>query len=245
MAAILMIVTSAGTMPNGERTGLWLEEFAVPYNTLRDAGHRITVASPKGGRTPIDPRSDEAAKHPEWRDAAQQLQQTQSLDGLKADDFAAVFIPGGHGTMFDFPDNPALGALLSDFHAQDKPIASVCHGPAAFVGAKRADGRPLVDGYTLTAFSDTEEKLVGLDDVVPFLLSKRLEELGANVENSVPMLSHVKQDRLLITGQNPKSSARAAELLVHTLDQAMQAQGVAPRAAARTFGQPDLRGPSR
>jgi len=241
MAAILMIVTSAGTMPNGERTGLWLEEFAVPYNTLRDAGHTITVASPKGGSTPIDPRSDEASKHPEWRDAAQRLQQTQSLDGLKADDFAAVFIPGGHGTMFDFPDNPALGALLSDFHAQDKPIASVCHGPAAFVGVRRADdGKPLVDGYTLTAFSDTEEKLVGLDDVVPFLLSKRLRELGADVENSVPMLSHVKQDRLLITGQNPKSSARAAELLVNTLE-----QGMTPRAPKRVFGQPNLHGPSR
>jgi putative intracellular protease/amidase len=240
MAAILMIVTSAGVMPNGDRTGLWLEEFAVPYNTLREAGHAITVASPKGGSTPIDPRSDEAAKHPEWRDAAQRLQHTQALHGLKADDFDAVFIPGGHGTMFDFPDNATLGALLSDFHAQNKLIASVCHGPAAFVGAKRADGRPLVEGYTLTAFSDTEEKLVGLDDVVPFLLSKRLRELGADVVNSVPMLSHVKQDRLLITGQNPKSSARAAELLVNALE-----QGVAPRAPARAFGQPDLHGPTR
>lgn len=217
MAAILMIVTSAGTMPNGHPTGLWLEEFAVPYTTLRDAGHVITVASPKGGKTPIDPRSDEAARHPQWSEAGQRLQDTLPLDGLHAADYAAVFIPGGHGTMFDFPDNPQLGALLADFHAQGKPIASVCHGPAAFVGVTRADGKPLVAGYTLTAFSDTEEKLVGLDDVVPFLLSKRLRELGGNVENSVPMLSHVKQDRQLITGQNPKSSAKAAELLVKAL----------------------------
>jgi putative intracellular protease/amidase len=222
MAAILMIVTSAATMPNGHPTGLWLEEFAVPYNTLRDAGHSITVASPKGGRTPIDPRSDEASKHPQWSEAAQRLQDTVTLDGLHAGDYAAVFIPGGHGTMFDFPDNPRLGALLADFHAQGKPIASVCHGPAAFVGVTRADGKPLVAGYTLTAFSDTEEKLVGLDDVVPFLLSKRLRELGANVENSVPLLSHVRQDRQLITGQNPKSSAKAAELLVN----ALHAQGI-------------------
>jgi putative intracellular protease/amidase len=217
MAAILMIVTSAGTMPNGHPTGLWLEEFAVPYIALRDAGHAITVASPKGGSTPIDPRSDEAARHPEWSEAAKRLQQALPLAGLRAADYAAVFIPGGHGTMFDFPDNPQLGALLVDFHAQGKPIASVCHGPAAFVGVTRADGKPLVAGYTLTAFSDTEEKLVGLDDVVPFLLSKRLRELGGNVENSVPMLSHVKQDRQLITGQNPKSSAKAAELLVKAL----------------------------
>src|SRR6476619_6904676 len=176
MAHILMIVTSAGRMPSGKPTGLWLEEFAVPYDVLREAGHAVLVASPKGGDTPIDAHSaGEADKHPEWEEAAKRLQQTHPLEGLHADDFAAVFIPGGHGTMFDFPDNPVLGALLSDFHAQDKPLASVCHGPAVFVGARRADdGKPLVDGYTLTAFSDTEEKLVGLDDVVPFLLSRRL-----------------------------------------------------------------------
>jgi putative intracellular protease/amidase len=220
MAAILIIVTSAGTMPNGERTGLWLEEFAVPYDTLRDAGHEITVASPKGGATPIDPRSDkDAGKHPEWNEASQRLQQTQPLAGLRAEDYAAVFIPGGHGTMFDFPDNPELGALLADFFAQGKPVASVCHGPAALVGVTREDGKPVVEGYTLTAFSDTEEKLVGLDDAVPFLLSKRLRELGAHVENGVPMLSHVRQDRQLITGQNPNSSGKAAELLVKALEQ--------------------------
>ncbi len=197
--------------------GSWLEEFAAPYNALRDAGHAIIVASPKGGSTPIDSRSDEGDKKPEWNEAAQRLQQTLPLDKLKASDYAGIFIPGGHGPMFDFLDNPQLGALLADFHAQGKPIASVCHGPAAFVGVTRADGKPLVAGYTLTAFSDTEEKLVGLDDVVPFLLSRRLRELGGNVENSVPMLSHVKQDRQLITGQNPKSNARAAELLVKAL----------------------------
>jgi putative intracellular protease/amidase len=220
MASILMIVTSAGTMPNGKPTGLWLEEFAIPYNTLRDAGHALTVASPMGGDTPIDPRSSgDAQKHPEWQDAALHLQQAHPLEGLHAEDYAAVFIPGGHGTMFDFPDNPQLGALLADFHAQGKPIASVCHGPAAFVGVTRTDGKPLVEGYTLTAFSNTEEKLSGLDDVVPFLLSTRLHELGAHVENGVPMLSHVRQDRQLITGQNPKSSQHAAELLLKALEQ--------------------------
>ena len=133
--------------------------------------------------------------------------------------------------MFDFPDNPQLGVLLSDFHAQDKPIASVCHGPAAFIGVTRTDGKPLVEGYTLTAFSNTEEKLSGLDDVVPFLLCTRLHELGAHVENSVPMLSHVRQDRQLITGQNPKSSQDAAELLVKSLEQgALMTRPIAPMA---------------
>ncbi len=232
MANILMIVTSAGTMPNGKPTGLWLEEFAVPYITLRDAGHALTVASPKGGDTPIDPRSSgDAGQHPEWQEAARLLQQAHPLEGLHADDYAAVFIPGGHGTMFDFPDNPQLGVLLSDFHAQDKPIASVCHGPAAFIGVTRTDGKPLVEGYTLTAFSNTEEKLSGLDDVVPFLLCTRLHELGAHVENSVPMLSHVRQDRQLITGQNPKSSQDAAELLVKSLEQgALMTRPIAPMA---------------
>ncbi|MDB6163140.1 MAG: glutamine amidotransferase [Xanthomonadaceae bacterium] len=238
MANILMIVTSAGTMPNGHATGLWLEEFAVPYATLRDAGHAITVASPKGGDTPIDPRSSGAAEqHPEWQEAAQRLQQTQPLDGLHADDFAAVFIPGGHGTMFDFPDNPRLGTLLAEFHAQGKPIASVCHGPAAFVGVTREDGKPLVEGYTLTAFSNIEENLSGLAEVVPFLLSTRLVELGANVENSVPMLSHVRQDRQLITGQNPKSSERVAGLLVELLEQGVSARR--PTGPSPTLGMQD------
>jgi putative intracellular protease/amidase len=235
MANVLMIVTSAGTMPNGHATGLWLEEFAVPFSTLVEAGHSITVASPKGGDTPIDPRSSGVAEnHPEWQEAAQRLQQAVPLESLRAGDFAAVFIPGGHGTMFDFPDNPTLAALLADFHSQGKPIASVCHGPAAFVGVTREDGKPLVEGYTLTAFSDMEEKLVGLDDVVPFLLSTRLEELGAHVDNSVPMLSHVKQDRQLITGQNPKSSEKAAELLVDLLEQGVIANR--PRAPSASLG---------
>ena len=241
MAHILMIVTSAGRMPSGKPTGLWLEEFAVPYDVLREAGHEVLVASPKGGDTPIDAHSaGEAEKHPEWEQAAKQLQQTHPLEGLRADDFDAVFIPGGHGTMFDFPDNPVLGAVLADFHAQGKPIASVCHGPAAFVGVTRDDGKPLVEGYTLTAFSDAEEKLTGLSDDVPFLLSTRLRELGAEVENGLPMLSHVRQDRQLITGQNPKSSKDAAELLVKALEQGTGARR--PSAPTASLG---VRSPPR
>lgn len=218
MARILMIVTSADRMPGGEPTGLWLEEFAVPFDVLRDAGHALVTASPRGGAAPIDPRSaDDRDKHPEWATAAAALQDTATLEGLRADDFDAVFIPGGHGTMFDFPDHPQLGPLLADFHAQGKPIASVCHGPAAFVGPVRRDGRPLVEGYTITAFSDLEEKLVKLDEAVPFLLSSRLASLGATVDNGVPMLANVREDRELITGQNPKSSREVAERLARRL----------------------------
>lgn len=119
--------------------------------------------------------------------------------------------------MFDFPGNPVLPGLVAAFHDAGKPIASVCHGPAAFVDVVRQDGRPLVDGYTLTAFSDVEEKLSGLSDQVPFYLSERLRELGGKVENGLPMLSHVREDRGLITGQNPKSSEKAAQLLAERL----------------------------
>lgn len=217
MAHVLMIVTSADRMPNGEPTGLWLEEFAIPYVQLREAGHAVTVASPQGGATPIDPRSGQDEAPPEWTEAAARLQDSQRLEGLQAQDYDAVFIPGGHGTMFDFPGNLDIARLLSKFHDAGKPIASVCHGPAAFVGVMRADGRPLVEGYTLTAFSDLEEKLVRLDDQVPFLLSERLRELGGNVENGLPMLSHVREDRNLITGQNPASSKQAAARLVARL----------------------------
>ncbi|MGV8941068.1 MAG: type 1 glutamine amidotransferase domain-containing protein [Lysobacter sp.] len=220
MATVLMIVTNVSAMPGGDATGLWLEEFVVPYLLLTEAGHEVVLASPKGGATPVDPRSDEAEQHHDWAEAVERLGDTVPLAGVRAEDFAAVFIPGGHGPMFDLADNADVARLLSAFHRQGKPIASVCHGPAAFVGVLREDGKPLVEGYTLTAFSDLEEKLGGLDDQVPFLLSHRLHELGANVENSVPWLSHVKHDRQLITGQNPASSRHAAELLLKALGQA-------------------------
>lgn len=218
MPRVLMIVTSTGTRPDGGPTGLWLEEFAVPALVLGEAGAELVVASPRGGAAPVDPRSErDPDKHPGWAEAARALADTVALDSVRADEFDAVFIAGGHGTMFDFPGHPALARLLADVHAQGKPIAAVCHGPAAFVGVVRADGRPLVDGYTITAFSDLEEKLVKLDDAVPFLLSARLRELGATVQNGVPVLANVREDRQLITGQNPKSSREAAERLARRL----------------------------
>jgi putative intracellular protease/amidase len=218
MASVLMLVTSAGRMPGGEPTGLWLEEFAVPWQVLRDSGHEVTAASPSGGAAPIDPRSGEDARqHPQWSAALRVLQDTVRLRDQRADDHAALFVCGGHGTMFDFPDNPDLARLLADFHAQGKPIAAVCHGPAAFVGATRDDGRPLVEGHTLTAFSDAEEQAVGLAGAVPFLLSQRLAALGARVENGPAFEPNVRRDDWLVTGQNPVSSARTAETLVEAL----------------------------
>lgn len=218
MPRVLMIVTSTAALPDGQPTGLWLEEFTVPALVLRQAGVDLVVASPRGGAAPVDPRSErDPDKHPGWAEAARALADTVALDGVRAADFDAVFIAGGHGTMFDFPGHAGLARLLADLHARGKPIAAVCHGPAAFVGVTRVDGRPLVEGYTVTAFSDLEEKLVKLDEAVPFLLSSRLRELGATVQNGVPVLANVREDRQLITGQNPKSSREAAERLVRRL----------------------------
>jgi putative intracellular protease/amidase len=178
---ILMILTSAAKMPNGEPTGLWLEEFAVPYEIFKEAGALITVASPRGAAAPIDPRSnpsdDEAAR---WHVASDKLKNTAPLAEVEAKDFDAVFLPGGHGTMFDFPGNADLMRLLRDFDAARKPIAAVCHAPAALVTAVDMTGALLVRGKTVTGFTDSEERAVKLEDQVPFLLETRLRELGAD-----------------------------------------------------------------
>jgi putative intracellular protease/amidase len=216
---VLMVVTSADRLLDGEATGLWLEEFAVPYELFRAAGHRISVFSPAGGAAPIDPRSADAlAEHPEWADAARALQHTQPLHPqLRAEDYDAIFLPGGHGTMIDLPGNALLGPLLAEFDEQGKVWAAVCHGPAGFVGAKRADGTPLVEGRTLTAFTDSEEYAVGLDKAVPFLLESTLRELGALVVDAPDFSDHALRDRNLVTGQNPASSEHTARLVLEAL----------------------------
>lgn len=212
---ILMVVTSAARMDDGHPTGLWLEEFAVPYDAFRKTGYQVVVASPKGGAAPIDPRS--ADDRPEWREAREALKQTWPLATLGAGDFAAVFLPGGHGTMFDFPQNAALAALLTDFAARGKPIAAVCHGPAGLVGAKAPDGRALVAGRRVTGFTNSEERAVKLEGAMPFLLETRLKQLGGEFEGGPDFQPHVVTDGRLVTGQNPASSAGAAQAILRLL----------------------------
>ncbi len=215
---ILMVVTSAGAMTNGEPTGLWLEEFALPYQLFSEQGYAITVASPKGGKAPVDERSlQDENQVSTWTNATTALEKTKTLDAVNAADFDALFIPGGHGTMFDFPGNAELQRLLHNFHAQDKIIASVCHGPAAFVGTKTADGTPLVKGKTITAFTDAEEKAVGLDSAVPFLLEKSLRAEGANFVPAELWQPNTQVDGKLVTGQNPASSQGCAEAVIKLL----------------------------
>lgn len=215
---ILMVVTSADQMSNGEATGVWLEEFAVPYLLFRSEGYKITVASPKGGKTPVDERSlENGVEVYTWAETIMQLNDTQLLSKMKASKFDAVFIPGGHGSIVDFPKDETLRQLLQDFESNDKVIASVCHGPAAFVGVKKVDGAALVSGKTITAFTDAEEVAVQLDKVVPFLLESELRAEGANFIAGDMWAPHVQIDGKLVTGQNPASSRKTAEAVISLL----------------------------
>jgi putative intracellular protease/amidase len=215
---VLIVVTSAGKTPGGKPTGLWLEEFAVPYLKFKEAGFEVTVASTKGGETPIDPRSltdDNKVKH--WREPASVLKKTVALSTVQAEQFDAVFLPGGHGTMFDLPNDQNLKRLLNQFARADKVIAAVCHGPAGLVGATKADGTPLVANKTITSFTNEEEAAAELGKEVPFLLESRLREEGARFVVGKKFASHAEIDGKLVTGQNPASSAAVANAIIAIL----------------------------
>lgn len=216
---VLMVVTSQGRFPGTtEKTGLWLEEFAVPYRIFREAGFAVVVASPQGGTVPVDPRSTTPDALPDNAgDALAVLKNTEKLDRVNPARYAAVFFPGGHGTMFDFPENAPVQDVVEYFLINDRPAAFVCHGPAALVGGEDRRGQPLVKGRQVAAFTDAEEQAVGLADQVPFLLQSRLQELGATVIPADNFIAHVVVDGNLVTGQNPASSAGTAEALLELL----------------------------
>lgn len=222
---ILIVLTSHDQLGDtGKKTGFWLEEFVAPYYVFKDAGAEITLASPKGNMPPIDPKSDlpENQTHLTRRfrtDGAAQaeLAHTKELTYISAADYDAVFYPGGHGPMWEMPDNRISISLLEDFIEADKPIAAVCHAPAALVNVRGKDGEYLVKGMRVTGFSNAEEEAVGLTSVVPFLLEDRLRERGAIYSKADNWIPYVKVDDKLITGQNPASSKPAAEELLRML----------------------------
>lgn len=217
--SILIVVTSFGEIAPGELTGLWLEEFAVPYNEFKSQGFEVSVASVQGGKAPVDPRSNPAPEKAEaWAEAIKSLQKTVPVASIEPADFAAVFIPGGHGTMFDFPDNADLNRVLKGFAEQGKVIAAMCHGPASLVGVTLEDGTLLVAGRTVTGFTNEEESAAGLKDKMPFLLESRLRELGANFVVKPNWSDHVQVDGNLITGQNPQSSKSTALAVIDALN---------------------------
>lgn len=218
---ILMILTSQATMgASGQPTGVWFEELSTPYYVFVDAGAEVDIASVTGGRIPIDPHSQSAVgqnpasverflKDPE---AMHKLNASTRLDAIAADGYSAVFLPGGHGTMWDLPNNPTVGDLLSKAWASGKVLAAVCHGPAGLVNVKDADGKPLVSGKRVSAFTNAEEEAVGLTKVVPFLLETRIRDLGAHYERGPNFQPFAVRDGKLITGQNPASSEEVARL---------------------------------
>ena len=222
---ILFVLTSHDQLGDTDKkTGFWLEEFVAPYYVLRDAGALITLASPKGGQPPLDPKSNlsenltELTKRFRADDAAQaQLAHTKKLAEVFADDFDAIFYPGGHGPMWDMPDNATSIALIEAFVKAGKPVGAVCHAPAAFVNVRGQDGEYLVKGKRVTGFTNAEEQAVGLSAVVPFLLEDRLKERGGVYSSGVNWAPYVQVDGKLVTGQNPASSGPAAQALLALL----------------------------
>lgn len=214
--SILMVVTSQEQFPGtDEKTGLWLEEFAVPYRIFREAGYKVATASPKGGSVPVEPRSMIPEALPaNAKEALGVLQNSVALEKVDPAQYIAVFFPGGHGTMFDFPTNAPVQKTVEYYLRNNRPAAFVCHGPAALVGAVDENGNPLVKDRRVAAFTDAEEQAVGLTDAVPFLLQSKLESLGANVIPAEKFKEQVVVDGNLVTGQNPASSAKAAQELL-------------------------------
>ena len=193
------------------------KSLLFPYVEFIENGFAVTVASPNGGKTPIDPRSVAQETPSAWQPATAVLENTVKLADVNDKEFAAVILPGGHGPMFDLAGDALLAAVLRRAAEADKVIGAVCHGPAGLVKATLADGQPLVAGKKVTGFSNSEEKMVQLDALVPFLLEDRLRELGAEYSNGDAWTEYVVVDRKLVTGQNPQSSAAFARAVTKLL----------------------------
>lgn len=226
---ILMLLTSHDILgavgsQGADKTGFWLEEFAAPYYVFKDAGAEITLASPKGGQPPLDPKSEMAdfqttdtERFNSDADAQQQLANTVAIDKVSARDFDAIFYPGGHGPLWDLAEEPLSIALIEAFNVVQKPIAAVCHAPAVLRHAMNPTGSPIVSQRKVTGFSNSEEDAVGLTETVPFLLENELKLLGGKYEKGNDWESYVVVDENLITGQNPASSKETAEALLKAL----------------------------
>ncbi|WP_328898628.1 type 1 glutamine amidotransferase domain-containing protein [Streptomyces sp. NBC_00441] len=219
---VLVVLTSHDRLGDtGRATGFWLEELAAPYHRFKEAGWEITLASPKGGRPPLDPKSNEPdAQTDQTRrfeadmEAMTALANTIRLDSVNADDYDTVFYPGGHGPLWDLAEDAGSARLIETTLRAGKPVALVCHAPGVLRHTRNEDGTPLVQGRKVTGFTNTEEEGVQLTEVVPFLVEDELRKLGGNYTKQADWQPYVVQDGLLITGQNPASSGPAADALV-------------------------------
>lgn len=224
---ILMVLTSHDQLGDtGKKTGFWLEEFASPYYAFIDANAQVTLASPKGGQPPLDPKSDEADAQ---TDATRRFRADSTAQAALADtlplgeidpyDFDAVFYPGGHGPLWDLAEDQDSKTLIEAFYASNKPIAAVCHAPGVLKNVNAPDGHPVVKDKKVTGFTNSEEQAVGLTDVVPFLVEDMLKAKGAQYSKAADWASYVVEDGHLITGQNPASSEAVAQALLKRLEQ--------------------------
>jgi len=216
---VLFVTTSADSLGPGHPTGLWLDEFTVPYMALSKAGVTISVASPKGGPVPIDPKSiPSEAKRSKWYPALIALLNTHKLSETSADGLDAIFVPGGHGPMMDLTHDADLQRLIAELDANGKVVAAVCHGPASLLNVRKADGHLFLEGRQVSGFTTIEERLTGLGEVVPFMLEDALRLRGANFSSALlPFVPYVVRDGNLITGQNPASTAKVASALLAAL----------------------------
>ncbi|MEA5550365.1 type 1 glutamine amidotransferase domain-containing protein [Anabaena cylindrica UHCC 0172] len=222
---ILMVLTSHDQLGNtGKKTGFWLEEFAAPYYTFKDAGATITLASPGGGQPPLDPKSDtpdsqtkDTQRFKADSVAQAAIAQTIELNKVSAGDFDAVFYPGGHGPLWDLAEDADSIALIEAMLGAGKPVALVCHAPGVLRDVKAVNGDPVVQGKAVTGFTNTEEQAAGLTKIVPFLVEDMLRTNGGNYSKVADWQPYVVKDGLLITGQNPASSEPAAKELLEKL----------------------------
>jgi putative intracellular protease/amidase len=222
---VLMVLTSNDKLGNsGGKTGFWLEEFAAPYYVLSDAGVDLTLASPKGGQPPVDPRSEEPQAQTEFtkrfkrdKQAQERLASTEKLSDISPDGFDGVFYPGGHGPLWDLAEDQHSIKIIEKMAADGKTVSAVCHGPAAFRHPKSPDGSPLVKGKSVTSFSNSEERAIGLAEAVPFLVEDVLKQNGATYRKGNDWEPYAVVDGNLVTGQNPASSEGTAWLIIDRL----------------------------
>ncbi|MGI2258649.1 type 1 glutamine amidotransferase domain-containing protein [Shewanella sp. GXUN23E] len=222
---VLIVLTSHDMLGNtGKKTGFWLEELAAPYYTFKDKGVEVVFASPKGGQPPLDPKSNEPGfqtkdtqRFENDSGALAQLATTARLEQVNPEDFDAIFYPGGHGPLWDLAEDERSISLIETFLAANKPAALVCHAPGVLRHARKPDGRPLVEGKRVTGFTNTEEAAVELTEIVPFLVEDELKARGGYFSRGDDWAPYVVEDTLLITGQNPASSAPVAKALLNRL----------------------------
>jgi putative intracellular protease/amidase len=225
MKKVLVVLPSHDQLGNtGQKTGFWLEEFTDPYYKFIDSGYEVTIASPKGGKPPVDPKSTQKENQSEStqrferdKSAQAKLENTLVLGQVSANDYDTLFLPGGHGPMWDLSSDENMKKIVEDFYSDKKIVSAVCHGPAGLLQATDRNGNSILKGKKITGFTNNEESAVGLTKAVPFLLENRMKELGGKFEKGQDFKPFIVSDGQLITGQNPKSALPAAEKVVEIL----------------------------